>query len=188
MPTPLVISYAKRARKPVEAVEKIWHRAKDQAKAIRRSDIIDKDYWRLVNGLVKKELGLNESLTFKTFLNETIDQKTNKFSTVTFTKTKLQDMADDFKKAYSEDILDVFRYIREQVIFMSGDLKSITYWGADFKDSFKTADDLESWILQYVVPKLKDSKWPKPHTKVINDVLHELKVEILNNDPATKDR
>jgi tmRNA-binding protein len=71
---------------------------------------------------------------------------------------------------------------------MSGDLKSITYWGADFKDSFKTADDLESWILQYVVPKLKDSKWPKPHTKVINDVLHELKVEILNNDPATKDR
>ena len=70
MPTPLVLSYAKRSRKPVEAVEKIWDRAKDQAKAIRRSDIIDKDYWRLVNGLVKKELGLNESLTFKNFLSE----------------------------------------------------------------------------------------------------------------------
>jgi hypothetical protein len=70
MPTPLIISYAKRARKSVEVVEKVWDSAKEQAKGIRRSNIIDKDYWRLVNGLVKKELGLAESLTFKDFVIE----------------------------------------------------------------------------------------------------------------------
>ena len=72
MPTPLILSYAKRSRRSVDFVEKAWDRAKEQAKAIRRSDVIDRDYWKLVNGIVKKELGLNESLTFKTFLNDSI--------------------------------------------------------------------------------------------------------------------
>ena len=68
MPTPLILSYTKKSRKSVEQVEAAWSRAKDQAKAIRRSELIDKAYWKLVNGLVKKELGLNESTGFKEYV------------------------------------------------------------------------------------------------------------------------
>jgi hypothetical protein len=70
MPTPLILSYAKRSKKTVQQVEAAWDRAKEQAKGIRRSNIIDKQYWSLVNGLFKKELGLSESLTFKQFIIE----------------------------------------------------------------------------------------------------------------------
>lgn len=79
MPTPLILSYAKRSRKPVHEVEAAWSRAKEQAKGIRRSNIIDKEYWALVNGLMKKELGLNESkVSFKTFLESLGESKTKK--------------------------------------------------------------------------------------------------------------
>ena len=75
MPTPLILSYAKKTGKPVHAIEEIWDRCKEQAKGIRRSNIIDKQYWALVNGLLKKELGLSESLTFKEFILEILDKR-----------------------------------------------------------------------------------------------------------------
>ena len=70
MPTPLIAKYAQKTGKSVAKVEEIWDRCKEQAKGIRRSNIIDKQYWALVNGLVKKELGITESLTFKEYLGE----------------------------------------------------------------------------------------------------------------------
>ena len=70
MPTPLILSYAKRSRQPVWKVEDAWDKAKKDAQGIRRSTIIDKDYWKLVNGLVKKALGLSESVSFKEFMLE----------------------------------------------------------------------------------------------------------------------
>lgn len=69
MPTPLIISYAKKSKRSVGEVEAAWDRAKEKAKAIRNTQEIDKNYWRLVNGLVKKELGLSESLSLLEFLH-----------------------------------------------------------------------------------------------------------------------
>lgn len=63
MPTPLILSYARKTKLPVEKVEAAWARAKEKALAIRRSPLIDRQYWALVNGLLKKELGLNENKT-----------------------------------------------------------------------------------------------------------------------------
>lgn len=77
MPTPLIKKFAEKAKKPEWQVEEIWKRCKEQAKGIRRSDIIDKDYWRLVTGLMKKELGLSEDLkpSFKDFIAEILDSR-----------------------------------------------------------------------------------------------------------------
>ena len=68
MPTPLIQSYARKAKKTVAEVEAIWDKAKEKAKAIRNSDAKDPAFWRLVNGITKKELGLNEAVTFNEFL------------------------------------------------------------------------------------------------------------------------
>ena len=73
MPTPLIQSYAKKSGKPVWKVEEIWDRCKEQAKGIRRSSVIDRQYWALVNGLLKKELGLAEAISFKEFLTPVLE-------------------------------------------------------------------------------------------------------------------
>jgi hypothetical protein len=67
MPSPLIKSYAAKTKKSEAEVEAAWERAKKSAEGIRRSTVKDKDYWRLVNGLLKKELGLNEAMTFSEF-------------------------------------------------------------------------------------------------------------------------
>ena len=70
MPSPLIAAYAKKLRVPEAQVEKAWELAKEKAKGIRRSNIIDKSYWKLVNGILKRDLGLSESTTFMTYLIE----------------------------------------------------------------------------------------------------------------------
>jgi hypothetical protein len=67
MPTALIKSYAEKTKKSEGEVEAAWERAKKMAEGIRKSSVKDNDYWRLVNGLLKKELGLNEELTFSEF-------------------------------------------------------------------------------------------------------------------------
>lgn len=67
MPLPLIQSYAKKAKVDVTKVEEIWERAKKQAEGIRRSAQRDRQFWALVNGITKKELGLREGLTLKEF-------------------------------------------------------------------------------------------------------------------------
>jgi hypothetical protein len=67
MPTALIKSYAEKTKKSEGEVEAAWERAKKMADGIRKSSVKDDDYWRLVNGLLKIELGLNEELTLSEF-------------------------------------------------------------------------------------------------------------------------
>jgi len=84
MPTPLIKKYAEKTKKSIQTIERMWDEAKKKAKAIRRSEIEDKDYWRLVNGLLKKDLGLNEGQTFKSFLGESSNEEYASFVALLF--------------------------------------------------------------------------------------------------------
>lgn len=63
MPAPLIKSFAQKTGKSQDAVEKLW----SKAKAIAKEEGHNKDYAYIV-GILKKMLGLNESVTFKEFL------------------------------------------------------------------------------------------------------------------------
>ena len=69
MPNPLVKSYASKAKKSVQAVEKIWDEAKVAAeKAIGKKG---PRYWAYVNAVTKKRLGLAENMSFKEYVDMT---------------------------------------------------------------------------------------------------------------------
>ena len=65
MPTPFIISLAKKSNKSVEEVESIWHKAKQIAKEKFKDE--NDDYWKFVTYLTKRQC--NESLSFKEFLD-----------------------------------------------------------------------------------------------------------------------
>lgn len=121
----------------------------------------------------------------KTFIEFT-EQKTNPYSKLNASQADLHKLAAEFKEGYGEHMRDTYVNIREQIMFMAGNLKSNTYWGSDWKSSIKTNEDMESWIIQYVVPILKKHNWPKKDSKQMSDALHELKLQIMKSDPSAK--
>ena len=65
MPTPFIISLAKKSNKSIEEVKSIWHKSKEIAKEKFKEE--NDDYWKFVTYLTKRQC--NESLSFKEFLN-----------------------------------------------------------------------------------------------------------------------
>lgn len=66
MPNAVVKSYAKKIGKSVEHVERWWEEAKEGAeKKFKKGS---PRYWAYVNGIVKRRAGLDESISFKQFL------------------------------------------------------------------------------------------------------------------------
>jgi hypothetical protein len=79
MPLPLIIAYAKKARCPEAKVEQEWDAAKKKADGIvgikspsQREG--NRRYWALVNGILKRSLGLSEA---KTSFIETLVEETD---------------------------------------------------------------------------------------------------------------
>lgn len=70
MPTPLIKSYAKKTGKTEAQVEELWRKAQDQAKAKYDVKNAPRLYWSVVNGTLKKMLGLSEAIGFKDWLAE----------------------------------------------------------------------------------------------------------------------
>ena len=71
MPNATVQSYAKKSGKTTAEVEAMWNKAKEGAdKAIGNKG---SRYWAYVSGTVKKMLGLNESTSFKEFIDLSFD-------------------------------------------------------------------------------------------------------------------
>jgi len=114
---------------------------------------------------------------------------TNPYNSLSWTAVMLQEFAGKYKVAYANneiyhgDIHWIFSKIRDAVIFMASDLSSTTDFGADFKN-LPTDDALEAWIIEYVFPRLESSNWPSPGSSEFVECMHELKVEIMNVDPA----
>jgi hypothetical protein len=68
MPLPLLDAYAKKAHCSIGNVEREWDAAKKKADGIvgiRNPSDRNRKYWALVNGILKRSLGLSEALTFK---------------------------------------------------------------------------------------------------------------------------
>lgn len=94
----------------------------------------------------------------------------------------------EFMKAY-DDPSFLYSKARQAIIFMASDLRSLTHFGADFTKSIvKDDDDLELWIIEHFLPKLKAAKWPDHSSKAFHDAVHDLKVEIMQGDAAVVKR
>lgn len=71
MPNSLVISFAKKSKKSVSEVEKLWKSAVDIVKKEYKAKESDKKFYPLVVGVLKKSLGINqEEISFLDFLQE----------------------------------------------------------------------------------------------------------------------
>lgn len=67
MPNAVVKKYAEKTGKSVAEVEKVWDEAKEQTKDKFKED--DPSFWAYVNGIVKKRLGLSESIQLIEFIS-----------------------------------------------------------------------------------------------------------------------
>jgi hypothetical protein len=68
MPNAVVKSFAKKAGKSVNDVEKLWDETKaDTKKKFKKKD---KHYWAYVNAVTQRKLGISESHTLSSFLFE----------------------------------------------------------------------------------------------------------------------
>lgn len=65
MPTPLIKSFAGKTGKSVAEVDKLWNKAK----AIAAGEGQAENY-AFITGILKKMLNLNETLSFKQFLDQ----------------------------------------------------------------------------------------------------------------------
>lgn len=65
MPANIVKSFADKTGKSVAEVDKLWTKAKEVA-----SDAGEAENYAYITGILKKMLGLNETISFKEFLNQ----------------------------------------------------------------------------------------------------------------------
>lgn len=70
MPVPLLKNLAKQTGKSLSTAEKYWEEAKISAS--KKFNKKDNRYWAYVTSLVKKRMNVNESLSFKEFLDKEI--------------------------------------------------------------------------------------------------------------------
>lgn len=80
-----------------------------------------------------------------------------------------QTIANNFMAAYGEDANWVYGKIKDECLFIFGDARSHSVAACDWIDI--DADSMELWIIENIVSKLEDVKWPNPHTKTLNDVI-----------------
>jgi hypothetical protein len=73
MPVAALKGYAQKSGKSISTVEKYWEDAKKSADESWKGKKKDEHYWAYVNGIVKKRCGINESMTFKEFIEFSID-------------------------------------------------------------------------------------------------------------------
>ena len=73
MPNAIIKSYAKKSDKSVKKIDSYWNDAKDSADE-KFKGRKNKYYWAYVNAITKRRAGLDEALTFKSFLS-TIDEE-----------------------------------------------------------------------------------------------------------------
>lgn len=65
MPSSVVKSFADKTGKSVQEVDKLWNKAKEIA-----AEQGQPENYALITGILKKMLGLNETISFKEFLKQ----------------------------------------------------------------------------------------------------------------------
>ena len=70
MPSNVVKSFADKTGKSVPEVDKLWNKAKEIA-----SEQGQAENYALITGILKKMLGLNETISFKEFLEQSQESK-----------------------------------------------------------------------------------------------------------------
>ena len=70
MPNAVINSFAEKTGKSVAEVDKLWNKAKEIAKEAGESE-----NYAYITGIVKKMLGLNETVGFKEFLAQEQEAK-----------------------------------------------------------------------------------------------------------------
>lgn len=67
MPSSVVKSFAQKSGKSVAEVEKIWNDSKTEASGHKVFKGYNPNFWAYVTAIVKKKLGIKESLKFSEF-------------------------------------------------------------------------------------------------------------------------
>lgn len=80
-----------------------------------------------------------------------------------------QDIANKFMAAYGKDAQWVYGRIKDECLAVFGDKRSFSVTACNWMD--KTADDMELWIIENVVPTLANDGYPKVHSKGMADAV-----------------